>query len=248
MDQVGAKSAEVCPPISPAHIVRILGQLGHVFLSSIDPLQFSSISPPPLSDRVFSQPPLGQLFVRASAYICPSQVQDWGGPVGDPTGGKRDGTWGTWSTDYALGVQCLVYGMTAPGGTGATSARVGFLVEGLGWAGAGIMHQFFYQPSSTHDVLWMTSLVLGVFAGPLKAGGVAVMAAAKDDSSSKRRAATIGCCGVLVRGNLCGSSSRAVGKSGPNSDRGGPRVSCPGARAASQSAWGFGDVGREPAR
>jgi hypothetical protein len=107
----------------------------------------------------------------------PEQDLDW--EVACQTGGKYDATWGTIVTDYALALEDLVFAILAPGdGLTKWSIAVAFLLDGVAWLGGGIMHQFFYTSSATHDALWITALITGSLAGICRVFAAAIAAKA----------------------------------------------------------------------
>lgn len=152
-------------------------------------------------ERVPAEVVLG-VVASAASFVVGFSMQDWGGPSGAPTG-QNDATWGTWATSYALSVECVAFGLTAlGGGAWSASARAGFLVEGLGWACAGLMRQHFAEPSPAYATLWKASLVTTIVGGFLQVGVVQVMAR-PDGASSSGGAGTIGCylaLGLVVAG------------------------------------------------
>merc|ERR1711957_167467 len=108
--------------------------------------------------------------VSLVCFVYGCSIQDWARSVDVLTGGKHDTTWGTYVTDYILGIECLMMAMLAPGrGLVKLSTAAAYLAACICWTGGGLLHHVVPTGGAEHDVLWIAVVIGGGWASLFRA-------------------------------------------------------------------------------
>lgn len=105
-------------------------------------------------------------------FVIGFAIQNWSciDDCGPQTGGKNDATWGTYVTDYILGMECFVMAVMAPGdGFVKKSIAAAYIIAGVSWTAGGILHHMFPTDGQVHVMLWIVALIGGGWAALVRA-------------------------------------------------------------------------------